>query len=274
MTETERTASHPRRIVFVSHRRKAFEGVPGSIVCAGRAACVELFDQAAGTTWVSLDSSLLVRAIESWLPRVRSSRRLGHLLLLEQPEHSRVPVLRSLFDRVTGDGPSFEFLPIDEMLEVLSVPPDEARDLIIGGNVDHQMEAVVLVRGDLRSLVVPFSAFKPSGEVVPDFYGLAITDSGQSVKFGEHEAAADVILYRADADYRRRLNSSRRAAERGFGPALRRLRKQLGIARTDFPGLSSKTIARIERRETIPRQRTRKMIEEHLGMSSEQIETY
>lgn len=274
MTKTRQTEGLRRRLVFVGHRRKIFESVPDSTVCAGKAACVELLDQAAGALWVSLDSSLLVRAIESWLPHARSGRRLGHLLLLEQPEHSRVTVLRSLFDRVSGDEPSFEFLPLDEMLEVLGAPTEVARDLIIGGKADHVMEALVLVRGDLGTLVVPFSVFKPSPGVSPEFARLAITDSGHTIKFGEYEAATDAILYRADTDYRRRLNRTRRAEEIGFGPSLRRIRKQLGIARTDFPGLSPKTIARIERSETAPRDRTQKIIEKRLGMKSEQITTY
>ena len=274
MTEERPTAGPRRRLVFVSHRRKAFEQVPGSVVCAGRAACVELLDRVPGALWVSLDSSLLVKAIESWLPQARNGGRLGHLLMLEPPEHSQVPLLRSLFDRVSGDEPCFEFLPLDELLEVLSAPAEVARDLILGGSVDHEVRALVLVRGDLSTVVAPFSAFKPAGGAVPDFRGLAFTDSGHTVRLGEYEAATDAILYRVDAGYRRRLNRSRRAEEQGFGPSLRRIRKQLGIARTEFPGLSPKTIARIERGEAEPRERTRRVIEKKLKMSSEQIATY
>lgn len=274
MTRTPQTGNGRPRLVFIGHRRRAFEAVPDSVVCSGRAACVELLDRAPDALWVSLNSSLLVNALESWLPRARNGRRLGRLLLLEPPERSRVTVLRSLFDRVSGDEPSFEFLPIDELLEVLSAPPEIARDLFIGGKSDHGMRALVLVRGDSSTIVAPYSSFEPSPDASPDFHDLGITDSGHTVRLGEYEAATDAILYRADADFRRRLNKTRRAEEQGFGPSLRRLRKQLGMARTDFPGLSAKTIARIERSETTPRDRTLARIEERLGMSAKQIRTY
>ena len=160
------------------------------------------------------------------------------------------------------------------MLDVLGAPREDSQDLFVGGFVDHDAEALVLIRGDLRKVVVPLSMFAEAGGIVPEPRELAFIDFGQTVKLGDYEVASDAILYESDANFRRRLNARRRASEVGFGPSLRRIRKQMGVKRTDFPSVDEKTIARIERGETRPRDHTRKLIEKRLGMSSKMIETF
>lgn len=251
-----------------------FESNPDLVVCNARAACVQRLEDQSAYIWVALSSSLLVSSIGDWLSHRRSDKRLGHLVLLEPPDHSRVPLLRSIFTQVTGDETAYRFLPRDELLDVLTAPRDERQDLFIGGMVDTELRAVVLVRGDLRPIVVPLSSFKPAGGTTPDPDGFAVTDYGQTVKLGQYESANDAILYRLDADYRRRLRARRRAEDKGFGPSLRRLRKQRGMKRTDFAGVSEKTIARIERGESQPGDRTLALIEEQMGLSADEIETY
>src|SRR5207249_10575707 len=102
----------------------------------------------------------------------------------------------------------------------------------------------------LRRLAVPFDWFKrrPGGPK-PDFKNFAITDSGQTVRLGEYEAGADAILYEFDTEARRRMREREIRADQSFGGALRRLRLQKGLSRSDFPRLDAKTIARIERGE-------------------------
>jgi hypothetical protein len=104
---------------------------------------------------------------------------------------------------------------------------------------------------------------------------LDLDDHGHTIRFGEYEAATDAILYERDADYRKRVNAKRRADEKGFGPSLRRLRIQKGLAQDKFPGIAAKTIARLERNEVVkPQDRTLHVIADVLGVEPDQIETF
>lgn len=118
--------------------------------------------------------------------------------------------------------------------------------------------------------------FEPSGDgVTPDFGALSFTDCGHTVAMGDYEASADAILYETDEDYRRKLNKERRRSERSFGASLRRLRLQRRLKRSDFPDVSSKTIARIERGDVErPRGKTLDAIAKRLRVAPDQIETY
>ena len=132
-----------------------------------------------------------------------------------------------------------------------------------------------MVRGDLQAIMVPFSMFATTKHARPDFRKLAFEDHGHTVRLGNYEASSGSILYDLDPDYRRRLNAQRRETEQGFGPALRRLRKQRGLSRTDFPGLSEKTLARVERGEIKrPHPRTIEALEATLGMTRDEIASY
>jgi hypothetical protein len=108
--------------------------------------------------------------------------------------------------------------------------------------------ALVLYRGDLEPVVVPWSWFRarPSGPK-PDFAELDVVDAGQTVKLGDYEAATDAILYEFDPDFRREQKKRRVRDDQSFGGSLGRLRLQRGLSRSEFPGLSAKEIARLER---------------------------
>ncbi|HVS11836.1 MAG TPA: helix-turn-helix domain-containing protein [Planctomycetota bacterium] len=201
----------------------------------------------------------------------RPRQRLGSLLVLGATTPNATPVLQGLFHPVVG-GASFEHLPHDVLVEVLEMPDDEAGDLLIGGWTNPDGELLILVRGNLRTIVAPFSMFAATDHAIPDFRRLSFEDHGHTVRLGNYEASSDSILYELDPDYRRRLNAQRRESERGLGPALRRLRKQRGLSRSEFPGLSEKTIARIERGEIQrPNARTVKALEAKLGMALDEI---
>lgn len=135
---------------------------------------------------------------------------------------------------------------------------------------------MVLIRGDLTSLVVPFSWFvaRPNGPK-PDFADFEVIDSGQTIKLGGYEAAADAVLYEFDAEFRKQERKRRVSQDKSFGGALRRLRLQRGFGREDFPGLSAKTIARIERGDVKePHGETLAAIAQRLGVRPEEIVTY
>jgi len=204
-----------------------------------------------------------------------TKRILGDLLMLQSPRAENLPALRTLFRNVVGEVGAFKLLPSEELAEVLLAPKDKARDVFIGGLYDPSTETLSLTRGDFETVVVPLSIFRPSGTCIPSPTSLAVTDYGHTIKLGEYEASADAILYEADPDYRKRANAKRRQEEKGFGASLRRLRIQRHLKRTDFPGLSPKTIARIERGESgKPHGRTLRILASCLGVLPDEIETY
>ncbi len=109
----------------------------------------------------------------------------------------------------------------------------------------------------------------------PDFTDFEVIDTGQTLRFGEYEAATDAILYEFDRASRQRMKKREIAADQSFGGALRRLRLQRGLTRGDFEPLSDKTIARIERGEVDkPHGDTLAMIAKKLGVEPGDIESY
>ena len=152
----------------------------------------------------------------------------------------------------------------------------DGSDRFIGGAADRRNDTLALVRGNLATLVVPFSYFTESGDGTrPDFGNPSFTDYGLTVALGAYEASSDGILYDFDAAYRQKLNKERRQNERTFGAALRRLRLQRGLKQGDFAPLTAKTIARIERGEVgKPHGKTLEIIARRLGVDAGQIESY
>jgi len=164
-------------------------------------------------------------------------------------------------------------LPLEQLLEVLNGKNPERS--IIGGQVDEMTHTVTLVRGDLNSIVVPLSTFRPSGDGVrPDFSSFSIDDYGQTLKFGTYEASADAVLYEFDSLYRRARKVELAKKEKGFGASLRRLRLQKGLRQTDFLEIDAREIGRIERGEVKPRKSTIEKIASSLGVDPKEISTH
>ncbi len=168
----------------------------------------------------------------------------------------------------------FQWLPKDELVEVITCAA--ASERLIGGSVDLQGKTLTLLRGDITTLVAPFSLFPPSGDgISPDFTRVGFTDYGRTVALGDYEASADAIFYELDPGYRRQLNKQRRQTERSFGASLLRLRKQRRLKRSDFAPLSSKEIARLERNEVAsPHAKTLETIAHRLDVRPEEITGY
>lgn len=102
-----------------------------------------------------------------------------------------------------------------------------------------------------------------------------IIDSGQTIKLGDYEAAADAVLYEFDAEFRKQEKKRRVSADKSFGGALRRLRLQRGLSREDFSPLTAKTIARIERGDVKePHGDTLATIADRLGVKPDEIATF
>ena len=201
--------------------------------------------------------------------------RMGTLWALGPVRQESLQVADGYFDRVVGGTASFKTLRPGEFFEVLSTPKEKARDLFIGGLVDDRSQTLALVRGDFRRLAVPLSLFSPSGTTEPDFGRFEIDDHGQTLRFGEYEAAADFVLYALDADFRRRSNARRVQFDKGFGPSLRRLRLLRKLGRDAFDGIDEKTIARIETGKVKRlHAKTLQVICKTLGVDADDVETY
>ncbi len=266
-----------RQTAFVldsrSTRAKQFSGRLGAKTIATIKDVQASVDVAASDSlWISYVPRLTNELLKSVS---RPSSCLGLGVFVHELKSQSLPILTSSFKDVAYGTPS-SFLPPDELAEVLAASNRE--DLFISGTVDPDTSTITFSRGNLNLLVVPFSVFQPSGNgVAPDFSDFSITDYGQTVRLGDYEAAVDAILYECDSDYRRRLRRQRRASERTFGASLRRLRLQKRVSRSDFPGISEKTIARIEQGETGKqsiRPRTLSVIAQRLGVEAPEIGSF
>jgi hypothetical protein len=153
---------------------------------------------------------------------------------------------------------------------------DDRIDRFIGGTVDFDDQAVVLYRGNLERVIVPFEAFRLRPHYPePNFRDFEVIDYGQAVRLGDYEASTDAILYRYDADFRKRDRDRRLESDDSFGGALKRARLERGLKRSDFAPLDAKTVARIERNETTrPQGETLETICRHLDMTVAELETF
>jgi len=264
--------------VYIGARpRKAWADFQWASIASSKAKVSELLDELdgrrraflvvserAGWGWL-LDGLASQRSQRTWKSRVLGLANIEHGWATES-------LLDTRFERCVRRPPVM--LPVEELVEVLKRP--NRSDFCIGGSVDSGHRMAVLVRGSLDVLPVPLSVFKPSGNgTEPDFDDFEVIDHGQTLRFGKYEASFDAALYEMDEGYRRRLNKERRAEDRGFGASLRRLRLQRGLSRDDFPGVSSKSIARIERGEVErPHAGTLRKIADRLRVTAEEIETF
>ncbi len=205
---------------------------------------------------------------------VHAHDRWHRVLLLEPASTARREVLHALFRVVVAPDAGVALLPQAELAEVMA--SNHAEDLFIGGAVDREDRALVLYRGNLDRVVIPFSWFRARrGGPRPDFDAFGVTDFGQTVQLGSYEAAADAILYEFDAATRRRMRARELERDSSLGGAVRRLRLQRGLSRSDFAPLDQKTIARIERGEVqAPHADTLGLIAHRLGVEPASLGSY
>lgn len=224
---------------------------------------------------IAADAGSMDRLLrENLREKHRRRPRMRVLIAMKPPRPESLPALACLFDEIIGDSPAYRLLPRKELIAV--VTGKERASRFIAAAADRVNKTLVLVRGDRKRFLIPFSYFTPSGDgTKPDFAKLRLADYGLTVALGDYEASADAVLYEFDPAYRRKLNKERIASERSFGAALRRLRLQRGLGRGDFGPVTSKTIARIERGEVErPHGKTLDAIAERLGVAVDEIETF
>lgn len=225
----------------------------------------------AGDRWIALHANLAASALKA---AVEANQPQGFMLVLGPVKIETAAALSTCFRAVVAATRPGWLLPSEELAEVLEA--DNKDQLFIAGSVDADSETLTLWRGNGKSLVVPLSGFRPSGEgKKPDFKRFSVADYGHTLRFGEYESSVDAVLYEHDPEFRAMLNKRRKAQERGLGPALRRLRIQRGLRQIDFAPVPATTIARIERGEvaTAPKS-TLHMIAKKLVVQPEEIATF
>lgn len=274
-----KVVKRPKRLVVLDLDRSRFPKlqVHGAVFCQGREEIAHSMRRASPRSfWISTKQEATDDVLRSAQQCRYRRGPISGLVTLEPPRPSSIPALNSCFRRLAGTAPDSKLLPLEELLDVLSASSSEAAGLFIAGVADLGSQTLALTRGNMKTIAVPWSMFKPSGDgVEPDFSRLSLTDYGHTVRLGGYEAASDAILYEADPEYRRRTRKRLLAEEKTFGASLRRLRIQKGLSRGDFAPLSSKTLARIERSEVEkPHGDTLRTIADRLGVDPEEIDSY
>ena len=222
------------------------------------------------SVWVaSTTDSLAALVMQS---AVQSSDK--RLLILDGAPDVALQLYGAYFRYVVAASDALRLPDFGELTMVLSAP--NRRDLFIGAVFDAQSSAVLLYRGTLEPLVVPSRWFanRASGAVV-DPSDLRVIDHGQTVRLGRFEASSDAILYEFDIAYRRAAKKRALSEDASLGASIRRLRLQRGLSREDFPGLSAKAIARVERSEIAkPHTKTLTTIASTLGVPVAHLGSY
>src|SRR5207244_3076912 len=147
---------------FVSHTARDAKGVRAAV----RAVLEETACAASGlVTWIIGDLHLGDQLVEEAAGRWTAQRRgLGDLLYLERPRPEAVLSARSFFSHVAWTDSRKHWLSPSQMLEVLIL--SDAKKYVVGGLVDPQTDTLTVYRGDLTTVTVPLSVFKPTGTEV------------------------------------------------------------------------------------------------------------
>ena len=221
--------------------------------------------------WISSDAKYLTQQLAQVSPKNTWNRLL---LIAQDVTETRLELLSVYFRSIVTPVKGIKLLDPEELADVLDA--DQPEDYFIGGLVDFEDESLILYKGDLEPMVVPFAWFRttPQG-LEPDFNQFEVIDCGQTIGLGEYEAATDAILYEFSKDARKRMKSCALQSDDSLGAAIRRLRLQRGLSLKDFPNVSEKTLGRIERGEVkSPHSQTIANIASHLGVSPEALASY
>lgn len=248
---------------------KSIDAGPGVRRVSSRAALKKAVGSKHGASnWIA-EPTLL-----SWLHGVSVQTKHDSLLLLDRPRRTQAPILQARFSKVWAPDDGLSFLPKDELLEV--IVSESPGDLFIGGVVDQDERAVLLLRGNLEVVEASFDDFHPSGVATPDFTKFGVVEYGTAVKLGEYVVTAESILYVHDPKYRKRAKERRLKLDKSFGGSLRRLRLLRGLSQADFePEVSAKQIARLETGRTEkPRDETLKVLAKKLRVKPSEILSY
>lgn len=110
----------------------------------------------------------------------------------------------------------------------------DEKELALEGTIIPKDKLVVLFTNKQRHLVFPFELFEPNMKYAPDFTQFEIVDWGQTLKFGEYEAALDALIQ--DVEYRREEIYEVKVPEY---TEPEKTTKELYVSPRDFPTIQS-----------------------------------
>jgi DNA-binding XRE family transcriptional regulator len=223
----------------------------------------------AATVWI-ITNQTLAACVAHVAAVINPYRKAGYLLLHLDARSALLPPLAKRFRAVAWVRKA---LPKEELVTVLGLA--DRQDRFIGGIIDEDSKTLTLWRGNFKSVVVPFEAFPATGNGIrPQFNKFSVTDYGRTLKFGDYESTADVVLFEYAPDFRQRLKKTRFAQEQTLGASIRRLRKHRRLTLNDFGDLDPKTLTRIEYGRVRPRRETLSQIAKILRVPREELASY
>ena len=199
---------------------------------------------------------------------VSSPRKSGVLVIPWLPRSEIFPVLLRGFYRVLPLAISAFPNNVNGLCDALTAG-QSAR--IVGAVPDLALAAVTFFRADLSAVCVPGPWFEQNGGTgTANINSLQIEDDGTMIRLGPRRWQAHDVIAAFDANFRRTLRRLELIQSDSLGGLIRRTRKQLRLAREEFPGIDAKTIARIERNEIVnPQRETLRLIAQTLGLPVE-----
>jgi len=260
-------------VILLAHRQDIdapLRGLHATVVGTRDAVHVACSKHRHGAVWIAPRANLFGLFLGGPSVRTKDQR----LLVLEGLREQQYAFLRTMFRVIVPMDQEVRRLPREELLEVVAMPNRD--ELFIAGAVDVGDGVVTLYRGNLEPLVVPLDWFKASGTGVrPDPADFEVTDFGHAVRFGDYEASTHAILYAHDPKYRTRAKARLLEQDKSFGGALRRLRILKRLSLSEFPGVTEKEVARIEKGAVKkPHADTMAILAKRLGVKPEEISTY
>jgi len=81
----------------------------------------------------------------------------------------------------------------DEIIEIYESSKSNIFNIFLAGTINKNNNTVILLRGNLQEITVPFSIFE-NFKFIPDFNNLHIDDYGYTIGFGEFESTPEYIL--------------------------------------------------------------------------------
>lgn len=202
---------------------------------------------------------------------MRGKKGDHRLLVLERLRPESRHALVTAFRTVLGYEDGIRLLEPAEVARVLAA--HDWNERYIGGAVDRVIGGLVLYRADLTRDWLGLDRLEALGVGSPvDLGALAFEGRGLVVRLGNFTLATDRVLASMDSRYRRRTRKEILNLDGSFGARVRRLREGLKVPRTMFPGLSARTLARIERGESVrPRPGTLVIIARRLRVDIEEL---
>ncbi len=200
------------------------------------------------------------RELDAWmaLPAPRSRARHWGLVAPFLIRSTLWPPIHARFHRVAYFDSSDRLDPPAKRAIEIADPA-----VVIGTLFDPPSCTLTLIRGDLTT-------WHLGDELLVHWFKSAaqrpqLQDGGTTLTANSTTVAVLEIFRRLDPILRRKLARQHWGKRQDIGARIRHLRKTRGLRREDFPGLTSKTVARIERGEiTAPQRETIRLIARHL----------